>query len=159
MVVSWRKGSAMKELHVSLGEQVSFSKTVAESDVYMFAGITGDLSVNHVNEAYMKGTIYGRRIAHGALLIGFMSTTSTMVIERSVARGSDETAVSLGYDRIRFLKPVFFGDTITVTYTVEKIDAAARRSWAKVEIANQDGELVAVGQHLLKWTPNKPAGR
>jgi acyl dehydratase len=107
----------------------------------------------------MKGTIYGRRIVHGALLIGFASTTSTMLIERSVARGTDETAVSLGYDKIRFLKPVFLGDTITVTYTVEKIDTAARRSWAKVEISNQHGELVTVGQHLLKWTPNKPSGR
>lgn len=149
----------MKELHVSLGEQVRFSKTVSESDVYLFAGITGDFSVNHVNDKYMKGTIYGERIAHGALLIGFMSTTSTMMIERSVARGSDETAVSLGYDRIRFLKPVFFGDTVTVTYTVEKIDTASRRSWSKVEISNQHDELVAVGQHLLKWTPNKPPDR
>jgi 3-hydroxybutyryl-CoA dehydratase len=146
-------------MHVSLGEQVKFSKTVSESDVYQFAGITGDFSVNHVNEERMKETIYGKRIAHGVLLVGFMSTTSTMLIERSVARGSDETAVSLGYDRIRFLKPVYFGDTITVTYTVEKIDAAARRSWARVEIANQRDELVTVGQHLLKWTPNRPAGR
>jgi acyl dehydratase len=149
----------MKDLYVSLGEQVKFSKTVAEADVYLFAGITGDFSVNHVNEEYMKRTIYGRRIAHGALLIGFASTTSTMLIERSVARGTDETPVSLGYDGIRFLKPVFFGDTISVTYTVEKIDAAARRTWAKVEITNQHGELVTVGRHLLKWTPNKPPDR
>ncbi len=134
---------------------MSFSKTVAESDVYLFAGITGDFSVNHVNEEYMKGTIYGKRIVHGALLVGFISTTSTMLIERSVARGTEETAVSLGYDGIRFLKPVFLGDTITVTYTVEKIDTTARRSWSKVEIANQRGELVTVGQHLLKWTSNK----
>lgn len=149
----------MKDFHVSLGEQVKFSKTVSESDVYLFAGITGDFSVNHVNEEYMKGTIYGKRIVHGVLLIGFISTTSTMLIERSVARGTEETAVSLGYDRIRFLKPVFLGDTITVTYTVEKIDAAARRTWAKVEITNQHSELVTVGQHLLKWTPNKPLHR
>lgn len=149
----------MKDLHVSLGEQVKFSKTVSESDVYLFAGITGDFSVNHVNEEYMKGTIYGKRIVHGVLLIGFISTSSTMLIERSVARGTDETAVSLGYDGIRFLKPVFIGDTITVTYTVEKIDAAARRTWAKAEIANQHGELVTAGQHLLKWTPNKPLDR
>lgn len=149
----------MKDLHVLLGEQVRFSKTVSESDVYLFAGITGDFSVNHVNEEYMKGTIYGKRIVHGVLLIGFMSTASTMLIERSVARGSDETAVSLGYDRIRFLKPVFLGDTISVTYTVEKIDAAVRRTWAKVEITNQHDALVAVGQHLLKWTPNKPLER
>jgi len=149
----------MKDLHVSLGEQVTFAKTVSESDVYTFAGITGDFSVNHVNEQYMKRTIYGKRIVHGVLLIGFISTTSTMLIERSVARGSDETAVSLGYDKIRFLKPVFLGDTVTVTYTVEKIDVAARRSWAKVEITNQHGEVVTVGQHLLKWTPGLSSDR
>jgi 3-hydroxybutyryl-CoA dehydratase len=149
----------MKDLHVSLGEQVRFSKTISESDVYLFAGITGDFSVNHVNEEYMKRTIYGKRIVHGVLLIGFISTTSTMLIERSVARGSDETAVSLGYDKIRFLKPVFLGDTVTVTYTMERIDAATRRTWAKVEIANQHGELVTIGQHLLKWTPNTPSVR
>jgi acyl dehydratase len=149
----------MKDLHVSLGEQVTFAKTVSESDVYMFAGITGDFSVNHVNEHYMKRTIYGKRIVHGVLLIGFISTTSTMLIERSVARGSDETAVSLGYDKIRFLKPVFLGDTVTVTYTVEKIDVTARRSWARVEITNQHGEVVTVGQHLLKWTPGLSSDR
>ena len=149
----------MKELKVSIGEQVTFAKTVSESDVYVFAGITGDFSVNHVNEEYMKGTLYGKRIAHGALLIGFVSTASTMLIERSVARGTDETAVSLGYDGIRFLKPVFFGDTITVTYTVDKLDAVARRSWSKVDITNQHGELVAVAQHLLKWTPNRSPDR
>jgi len=43
-----------------------------------------------------------------------------------------------------------------VTYTVHKLDAVARRSWSKVDITNQNGELVAVAQHLLKWTPNKP---
>lgn len=147
----------MKPLLVSVGEQVRFSKTVGEADVYMYAGITGDFSVNHVNAEYMKATIYGQRIAHGALLIGFASTCSTMMIERAMARGADETAVSLGYDGIRFLKPVFFGDTVTVTYTVDRLDEAKRRAWSKIEFTNQKGELVAVGQHLLKWTPGAPA--
>ena len=50
------------------GTRVSVSKTVSESDVYLFAGITGDLSPNHVDEVFMRGTQYGRRIAHGALI-------------------------------------------------------------------------------------------
>src|SRR5450756_2421793 len=145
----------MKDLHVSLGEQVRFCKTVSESDVYLFAGSTGDFSVNHVNEEYMKGTIYGKRIVHGVRLIGFISITSTMLIERSVARGTDETAVSLGYDRIRFLKPVILGDTITVSYTVEKIDAADRCTWGMVEITNEHEELVTDAKHLLNLTFNK----
>ena len=143
----------MSEFYVEVGDTVSFSKTVTESDVYLFAGITGDLSPNHVNEEYMKKSSYGRRIVHGALLVGFMSTTSTMAIEQS-RPGGDETPVSLGYDRIRFIKPVFLGDTITVKYTIESIDIDRRRSLADIEITNQGSTLVAVGKHILKWVKN-----
>ena len=144
----------MSAFHVAVGDQVSFAKTVGESDVYLFAGITGDLSSNHVNEAVMRRSAYGRRIAHGALMVGFMSTCSTMIIERGAGTGRGETAVSLGYDRVRFLAPVFIGDTITVTYRVAEVDEARRRSRAEIEVKNQDGQLVAVAQHILKWVPD-----
>lgn len=143
----------MMSFHVEVGHEVSFSKTVGETDVYMFAGITGDLAPNHVDAVYMAKTSYGRRIAHGALLIGYMSTTSTMAI--AYVRPTDETAVSLGYDRVRFLKAVFLGDTITVTYRISAIDEARRRSVADIEVHNQDAELVAVAQHILKWVANE----
>ena len=65
------------EFHVAVGDRVTFSKTVAECDVYNFAGLTGDFSPNHVNEEYMARSSYGRRMAHGALMVGFMSTAST----------------------------------------------------------------------------------
>ena len=142
----------MAEFYVDVGAQVTFSKTVSESDVYMYAGITGDFSPNHVNKAYMEKSSYGKLMAHGALMIGFMSTASTMAIAHT--RDADETPVSLGYDRIRFLKPVFLGDTITVTYTFTAIDIEAKRSTADIEITNQDDELTTVGQHILKWVPN-----
>ena len=144
----------MSGFHVAVGDQVHFAKTVGESDVYLFAGITGDFSSNHVNEAAMQRSAYGRRIAHGALLIGFMSTTSTLMIERAGGVGADETPVSLGYDRIRFLAPVFIGDTIGVTYRIAEIDRARRRSRADIEVKNQDGTLVAIAQHVLKWVAN-----
>jgi acyl dehydratase len=153
----------MSDFHVQVGDQVQFAKTVGESDVYLFAGITGDLSSNHVNEEVMKRSAYQRRIAHGALLIGFMSTTSTLMIEKagmiekSGGVGADETPVSLGYDRIRFLAPVFIGETITVTYRIVEVDPARRRSRSEIEVTNQDGTLVAVGQHLLKWVANPTA--
>ena len=70
-------------------------------------------------------------------------------------RGADETPVSLGYDRIRFLKPVFLGDTITVEYEFTAIDTERKRSTADIRITNQDGELTTVGQHILKWVPNE----
>ncbi len=144
----------MASFHVGIGDEVAFSKTVSESNVYLFAGITGDFAGNHVNEEYMRRSAYGGRIAHGALLIGYMSTTSTMMCAKSVAAGSDETPVSLGYDRVRFLKAVKLGDTITVTYRIAEIDPERRRSRAHVEVANQKGELCAVAEHLLKWVPN-----
>ena len=144
----------MAEFYLEVGNQVRFSKTIGESDVYLFAGITGDLAPNHVDEAFMERTSYGRRIAHGALLIGFMSTASTMMVERHGGLEGSETPVSLGYDRIRFTAPVFFGDTITVTYRVAEIDPARRRARSAIEVTNQDGATVAVAEHILKWVPN-----
>ena len=64
-----------------VGKTVTVRKTVSESDVYLFAGITGDLSPNHVDEEYMRKTRYGRRIAHGALAVGLMSHASTRILD------------------------------------------------------------------------------
>lgn len=144
----------MSEFYVKVGDTSVFTKTVGEYDVYGFAGITGDFSPNHVDKAYMEKSSYGRLQAHGALMVGYMSTASTLVIAASRA-DADETPVSLGYDRIRFLGPVYFGDTITVTYTISAIDIAARRSTGDIKITNQDGKLVSVGTHILKWVKNK----
>jgi 3-hydroxybutyryl-CoA dehydratase len=127
-----------------VGDEVTFSKTVGESDVYLFAGITGDFSPNHVNEQKMATTRYGRRIAHGALLVGFMSTTSTAMIENLGG-----TAVSYGYDRVRFVNPVFIGDTLTVRYVISELRPQKQQTVADVEVTNQDGTVVAVAQHLL----------
>jgi 3-hydroxybutyryl-CoA dehydratase len=147
----------MTVMYAKVGDAVRFSKTVGESDIYLFAGLTGDLSQNHVDDEFMSHSIYGKRIAHGALMIGFMSTASTRLIEESLRQGIDSTPVSLGYDGIRFLKPVFIGDTVTVSYVIGEVDAERRRTIANVEVKNQRGELVAVGKHILKWTPNVSA--
>jgi len=143
----------LSDFYVKVGDRATFTKTVGETDVYLFAGITGDLSPNHVDQSYMEKSSYGRRQAHGALLVGFMSTASTLAIAHARA-GANETPVSLGYDRIRFLAPVYFGDTITVAYTIAAIDEERRRSTGDIRITNQDGALVAVGSHILKWVKN-----
>ena len=148
------RGQKMEAQTFGVGCRVTFSKTVGESDIYLFAGITGDFSPNHVDREFMRDTVYGRRIAHGSLLIGYASTASTMMLEKYPSEDEDMTAVSLGYDRIRFLKPVFINDTITVTYEIEALDRAKNRSLSRVEITNQYGELVAVATHILKWVPN-----
>ena len=75
----------MAEFYVKVGDSSTFSKTVGEYDVYSFAGITGDFSPNHTNKSYMEKSSYGRLQAHGALMVGYMSTASTLVIAHSRA--------------------------------------------------------------------------
>lgn len=143
------------DTHLEIGEHAEFSKTIGEADLVLFSGLTGDFDPIHVNEEYARTTAFGRRIAHGALIMGLLSTTSSMISRRSVARGAKGVPVSLGYDKIRFLQPVFINDTITARYTVEAIDGDAGRSRSKVEIVNQAGELCLVGTHIMKWVPPK----
>lgn len=143
----------MSEFYVKVGDGATFSKTVGETDVYLFAGITGDLSPNHVNKSYMEKSKFGRLQAHGALMVGFMSTASTLAIAH-VRDTADATPMSLGYDRVRFLAPVYFGDTVTVDYRISSIDLERQRTTADISIKNQDGVLVAVGTHILKWVKN-----
>jgi acyl dehydratase len=139
------------KIPLRVGDSTSFSKTVGESDVYLFAGITGDFSVNHVNEQYMARSKFGRRIAHGALIVGYMSTCSTMMIDQCKGTSLGETPVSLGYDKVRFLGAVFIGDTITLTYRITQIDPQKRQSLADIRVVNQSGDLVAVAVHVLRW--------
>lgn len=140
----------MSEFHVSVGDHAVFSKTVAESDVYLFAGITGDFAPNHVNKAFMEKSSYGRPIAHGALLVGFMSAAATRAVG-AIRASPEEVPVNLGYDRVRFLAPVFFGDTVTVDYRISAIDRERRRATADIQVVNQEGTLVAVATQVLKW--------
>lgn len=139
---------------LSVGDQVTFSKTVGESDVYLFAGITGDFAPNHIDEAFMRKTAFGHRIAHGALLVGYMSTASTKILAQNAGAPGSDTPVSLGYDRIRFIRPVYIGDTITVRYVVESVDPEARRTRSKIEVSSEDGQVVAVAEHIMKWVPS-----
>ncbi|MEO6270882.1 MAG: MaoC family dehydratase [Lautropia sp.] len=125
---------------LQIGACATFTKTVSESDVYLYAGITGDFSPNHIDEQYMSEGRYGHRIAHGTLLVGFMSAAS--------ARLYLGRTVSLGYDRVRFPSPVFFGDTITTEYRVSKIDEVKRRVHADVTCSNQRGETVAAAINI-----------
>jgi 3-hydroxybutyryl-CoA dehydratase len=129
-----------------IGDRVEFRKTISESDVYLYAGITGDFAANHVDELFMRGTRYGRRIAHGSLLVGFTSTASTLMSDRTPA-----PSVSAGYDRIRFVGPAFFGDTLITEYVLTAVDESRKRTFADSTIRNQDGEVCAVAVHILQF--------
>ena len=130
---------------ITVGLSTRFSKTVSESDVYLFAGITGDLDPNHVDEEYCKRTSLGHRVAHGALIVGYMSAASTRILE-----DFERPMVSVGYDRIRFIKPVYLGDTINIEYVITSLDRERERIISKVEVRNQQGELVCVADHIMQ---------
>jgi acyl dehydratase len=94
----------------------------------------------------MSTTPFKHRVAHGMLTMSMSSCLSTQF-----ADASPVLCVSYGYDAIRFLKPVYIGDTITATYTIEKVDEEAAKTFAKLETKNQRGELVLVATHILKY--------
>ena|SRR5687768_367857 len=124
----------------------TFTKTVGESDVYLFAGLTGDLHRNHVDEEYMKQGPYGGRIAHGALLVGYMSAASSKLTEHCPV-----PVVSYGYDKIRFIRGVRLGDTITVEYRMTEHLPDEAKTLAQVTCTNQRGEVVAAATHIMKF--------
>ncbi|HEY6875216.1 MAG TPA: MaoC/PaaZ C-terminal domain-containing protein [Candidatus Dormibacteraeota bacterium] len=136
-------GSKIDDVEVGLSTR--FSKTVSEADVYMFAGITGDLDPNHVDEEFCKRTSLGHRVAHGALIVGYMSAASSKILE-----DFERPMVSVGYDRIRFLRPVYLGDTITIEYVIDSVDRERERIKSRVEVKNQRGELVCVADHIMQ---------
>ena len=139
---------------IQLGETVQFEKTVTEADVYMFAGITGDFAPVHVNEEYMKRTRFEGRIAHGILILGLASIASSQSAARASIPG-----VSAGYDRVRFLGPVRFGDTIRIDYTLRRKDAERARLYCEVKGINQRNESVLSAEHVIKVIPNSNDSR
>jgi len=143
--------SAAHRTFLSPGEHVEFDKTITADDVDMFAKITGDYDPVHFDGAYAAKTAFGRRIAHGALVMGLLSAASATISRWSVERGAAGTPVSAGYDRIRFVRPVFIGDTLTVRYVVEEVDDAAGRTRSRLEITDQDSAVCLVGTHILAW--------
>ena len=134
----------MTKLPLEVGNSCTFTKTISESDVYLFGGITGDYSQMHFNEAFMKTTKYGTRIVTFAL----GSTASTLIQQKYE---SPIPSASYGYDHLRFTAPVYFGDTLTATYTVCEVDEEAMKTYADVIVTNQDGTVVCVAKHILKF--------
>ena len=129
------KGKTIREINV--GDVATFSKTVTEADVVNFAGVSGDFNPAHLNEAAAKEGIFGRRIAHGMLSASFISTVLGTQLP-------GEGTIYMGRE-LRFVKPVFFGDTVTATCTVtEKIEEKNRLKIETV-VTNQDGEPVITG--------------
>lgn len=140
-----------------LGLTATHAVTVSEDDIAAFARLSGDDYEAHTDAHVMASSAFGGIIAHGALLVGYMSAAGTKAIRVAQARGNTMTPVALGYERMRFVAPVFPGDTVNVSYTVKSVDAERHRSLADIAITNQSGVTVAVAEHIMKWLPNTTA--
>lgn len=128
-----------------IGDTRDFSKTVSEYDVYGFAGIVGDFYGVHLNEEFSKKTRFKKRIAQGALSVGFIAT----VMGYMAARVPEPGAVSYRYD-MTFTAPVYLGDTVTATLELIEKDEERNVCIFKAEVTNQDDKVVAEGRTYLK---------
>ena len=132
-----------------VGESASRSKTITETDVYLFAGITGDLNPAHINEQTASLTPFGGRIAHGILSAGLISAVLGMQFP-------GPGTIYLGQE-LKFTKPVRFGDTVTATCTVSEL--LPEKNIAKLDTicTNQRGEVVVKGMATVMppkdWFP------
>jgi len=132
---------------IKVGDQAAVSKTISESDVYLYAGITGDLNPAHVNEAYAEQTFFKTRIAHGMLSAGFVSALLGMHLP---GPGTIYLQQSLS-----FKAPVKIGDTLTATVTVIEVIAEKNRLRLQTVCENQEGTVVLDGEALVS-PPEKP---
>ena len=127
-------------------ERETVGRTITETDIVLHAGQTGDFYPHHMDAEWCKTQDFKQRIAHGTLVfsVGIGMTAGEVNPE----------AFSYGYDKLRFVRPVFIGDTIRVTVTVkEKRDFPKRPNSGlvveTVEVRNQAGDVVLACEHLL----------
>ena len=126
---------------ISIGQSAEFSKTLSESDIYLFAGISGDLNPFHINEEYAKNTFFKGRIAHGMLLAGFISTVVGCYLP-------GPGAIYVSQD-LRFLAPARVGDTITAKAVVKEMDTDKNRVILQTTCTKQDGTVVVDGKAVV----------
>jgi 3-hydroxybutyryl-CoA dehydratase len=137
-------GKTIEELKV--GDSAQFSKTVTETDIYLYAGITGDYNPAHINEDYARKTYFGTRIAHGLLSAGFISTVL----------GTQLPGPGTIYLRqeLTFLGAVKIGDTITARVEIMEIEAEKGRIKLLTTCDNQEGKRVLTGEAVV--SPPRP---
>lgn len=120
-------------------------RTITETDFVVHAGHTGDFFPHHMDAEFMKTQQFGQRIAHGTMVfaIGVGLTASQI----------NPAAFSYGYDRLRFVKPVFIGDTIHTKLSILRKDVDPKRPqhgrvWELTEVRNQRSEVVLACEHI-----------
>lgn len=123
---------------IEIGDEASFQKTISETDVYLFAGITGDYNPAHLNDVAAKETIFGERIAHGLLSAGLISAVLGVQLP-------GPGTIYLGQE-LKFTRPVKFGDTITAVVKVIEKDEKKNIIKLSTVCINQNDEDVIIGK-------------
>ncbi len=141
-------GKMIEQLKV--GDAAEFGKTISESDIYLYAGITGDFNPAHVNESYAENTFFKTRIAHGMLSAGLISA---VLANQLPGPGT----IYLKQD-LRFLAPVRMGDTITARVEITELIHEKNRVRLKTVCSNQEGVTVLEGEALVS-APKAAKGR
>jgi len=137
--MSFELGLSYDQLEI--GMKASLSKTITETDVYLFAGLSGDFNPMHVNEEFARLTPFGTRIAHGALPQCLIAPVLGTILP-----GLGTIALEIS---TRFRSPTFFGDTVTATAEViEKMENKKRVRLALLW-TNQRGETIATGEAVV----------
>ena len=126
---------------LKIGDKASFSKTITETDVVNYAGITGDFNPAHVNDTYAKETIFGERIAHGMLSTGLISAVLGTQLP-----GPGAIYVS---QELKFTAPVKINDTIRAEVEVVSKDVSRNRVTLKTLCINQNNKKVIIGEAVL----------
>jgi 3-hydroxybutyryl-CoA dehydratase len=121
---------------LSVGDFESFTKTMTETDLVLWVGLTGDLNPMHIDKEYAKSTSFGDVFIPGVLVAGLISTVVTRVTLGNVGRNL----------QLKFIRPVYIGDTITATATLTDKIEAKRMVRVEVKCFNQKEELVIVGE-------------
>jgi len=126
---------------IKVGDTAQSAKTVSESDIYLYAGITGDFNPAHVNEEYARNTFFNTRIAHGMLTAGFISA---VIANRLPGPGT----IYMKQELI-FLAPVKIGDTITARVEVSEIMYEKNLVRLRTTCTNHEGTVVLEGEALI----------
>ena len=124
-----------------LGQRATFSKTITEADIQGFADLTGDRNPLHLDAQFARRSRFGRPIAHGLLVAGIISA----------ALGTRLPGVGAIYvsQSLRFLKPVYPGDTVTATVEITAWQENKGVVTLRTTCANQSGDVIIDGEAVL----------
>ncbi len=125
-----------------VGDAATFSKTIGEADILLFAAVSGDNYPLHVDAEYAKTTRFGRRAAHGMLTASLLSTVVGLLLQKPGGIYLEQS--------IRFTRPVFVGDTLTAKAEVIELLPERRRMRIRASVVNQRGETVLEGDGLIQ---------